>query len=93
MGRLQISASLAIFAFMLVVAMTAAYPARKEKMTDRDLINAIRYLWNENIGKDQYAEAMNLWNKEAEKDQNRVEDGEDRDKDREGGKDRDENEI
>ena len=35
---IMISASLAIFAFLLVVAMTAAYPAQKEKMTDRDLI-------------------------------------------------------
>ena len=84
--------SIATFAFVLVVATTAAYPVRKEKMTDNDLIKAIMYIWNEEMGKDQSAEAMNLWNEEAEIDQNKVEDGEDRDKDREGVNDREENE-
>ena len=82
--------SVATFAFMLVVAMTAAYPVRKEKMIDKDLIKAIMYIWSDEMGKDQSAEAKNLWNEEAEKDQNKVEDWEDRDKDREGVNDRDE---
>ena len=42
------------------------------------------------MGKDQSVEAINLWKEEVEKDQNKVKDGEDRDKNREGGKDRNE---
>ena len=78
---------------MLVVAMTAAYPMHKEKMTDKDLAKAIMNVWNEELGKDQSAEAMNLWNEEVEKDQKKIEDGEDRDKDREGVNNRDENKM
>ena len=77
-----------------------AYPMRKEKMTNQDLIKAIRYLWNEEMRKDQDTEVMNRWNVEAEDDQNNGDEtnkagekdknGEDgADKDSEGGKDRD----
>ena len=82
--------SIAASAVLLVVAMATAYPMHNEKMMDEDLIKAIRYLWNEEMRKDQHAEAMNLWSEE--KDQNSVyamrDDGEDRDKDdkdRDGG--------
>ena len=66
---------------------------------DQDLIKAIRYLWNEEMRKDQDTEAMNCWNAEVEDNQNNGDetnkegekdrDGEDGDKDSEGGKDRD----
>ena len=68
-------------------------------MTNQDLIKAIRYLWNEEMRKDQDTGAMNRWNAEAEDDQNngdetnkereKDKDGEDGDKGSEGGKDRD----
>lgn len=55
--------STAAFAFMLMVAMSMAYPVHKEKMTDQDLIKAIMYLWNEETKKDhdnRVTEAMKL---------------------------------
>jgi hypothetical protein len=64
-------ASIALcFAFMLVIGTATAYPMHKEGATNQqDLVEAIRYFWNERIGKDQRAEAaMDLWSKEAEKD-------------------------
>ena len=61
--------STAVFAFMLVVAMSMAYPVHKEKLTDQDLIKAIMHLWNEKTEKDHYAEATNHWTEEGEKDQ------------------------
>ena len=59
------SVSVAAFTFMLVVATATAYPMLKEKMTNQDLVKAIRYLWNEELGKDQHS---NLWNEDTEKD-------------------------
>ena len=77
------SVSIAEFTFMLVVATATAYPVHKEKMVNQDLIKAIRYLWNEKMRKDQYAEAM-------EQDQNAMrDDDEDRDKENKDDKDRD----
>ena len=61
--------STAAFAFMLVVAMSTAYPVHKEKLTDQDLVKAIMYPWNEETKKDHHAEAMNHWTEEGEKDQ------------------------
>ena len=70
------SVSIAALAFMLVIATATAYPVQKKKLTNQaDLIKAFK------MGKDQHAEAMDLLNKEAEKDQNNVyamrDDGED----------------
>ena len=64
------SVSIAAFTFLLVVATTAAYPMHKEKMTNQDLIKAMRYLWNEEMRKDQHTEAKDRWNEEI--DQNSV---------------------
>ena len=82
------SISIAVFACMLVVAaMTAAYPMRKykESMTDEDLIKTIRYLWNEEMGKEQDGgrNSENLRLRAREKDENKKE-YESRDGDREG---------
>jgi hypothetical protein len=88
-------ASIALcFAFMLVIGTATAYPMHKEGATNQqDLVEAIRYFWNERIGKDQRAEAaMDLWSKEAEKDhQNDVYATRDDRKDEHKDKDRDEN--
>ena len=42
-----ISTAITLTAFMLVVAVATASPMQKEKMKDRDLAKATRYLWNE----------------------------------------------
>ena len=42
-----ISTAITLIAFMLVVAVPTASPMQKEKMKDRDLAKATRYLWNE----------------------------------------------
>ena len=52
------SVSIAAFAFMVVVATTTAYPMHMKKMTNQDLVKAIMYLWNEEMGKNQHAETM-----------------------------------
>ena len=61
------SVSIAVFAFMLIVITATAYPMRKQKMTSEDLIKAINYLWNEEMGKEQHA---GLQNEDTEKDKN-----------------------
>ena len=80
------SISIAVFACMLVVAaMTVAYPMRKykESMTDEDLIKTIRYLWNEEMGKEQDGGRNSENLRAQEKDENEKE-YESRDGDREG---------
>ena len=59
------SVSIAVFAFMLIVITATAYPMRKQKMMSEDLIKAINYLWNEEMGKEQHA---GLQNEDTEKD-------------------------
>lgn len=66
------SVSIAAFVVILVIATATAYPVRKEKMTNQDIVKAIKYLWDEEMGKDLYAELMHLWNEDKEKDQNNV---------------------
>ena len=77
--------SVVTFAFMLIVTMVAAYPARKEKMMNKDHVRAIMNTWNEFMGKDNSAEDINLWNRKAEKGHNKVVEWNGRDMDR-GGK-------
>ena len=75
------SVFIAALAFILVVFVAATYPVHKE---DQDLIKTIMH-HEMAMGKDQHAaaEAIDLWNEETEKDQNKVEDGKDEEKDRE----------
>ena len=80
------SVFIASFAFMLLVAITTAYPMNKEEKVPIDK-NLIMYLWNKKMGKNQHAEAMNLWNGEAEKDQIKVNVGNGGDKESVRGED------
>ena len=66
------SISIAALAFMLVVTTITANPVRnKEKLTNQDRLKAIKYFWNEEIGKDRGAQIMNLWNEHVEEAQNK----------------------
>ena len=66
----------AAFAFMLalVVATVTANPVHnKEKlMLNEDPVKAIKYFWNEEIGKGRSAHAINLWDdRGTEEEQNK----------------------
>ena len=60
------------FAFTLVVATITANPVYNEEklnqMLNQDPIKGIKYFWNEEIGKDRSARAINPWN-DIEEDQ------------------------
>ena len=60
------SVSIALSVCLLVAATATAFPVRDEKMTNQDLVDAFRYLWNKRIQENQNAEIMNsnLWNEE-----------------------------
>ena len=84
----------AAFVFTLVVAMTTANPVHNEErlILNRDPVKAIKYLWNEEIGKDRSAQDINLWNG-IEEDQKKNfytmrDDGEDGDKEKDGDRDK-----
>lgn len=64
------SVSIVTFAFMLVVAMATANLVHKEKLTNQDPIKAIKYYWNEEIGKDWSTQVMNPWSEDIDEDQN-----------------------
>ena len=88
------SSVLDLVLYPLVVASISANPVHnKEKlMLNQDPVKAINYFWNEEIGKDQSAQAINPWN-DIEEDQKkniytmRI-DGEDGDKGKDGDRDR-----
>ena len=89
-GSLSIAAA---FVFLLVVATITANPVHnKEKlMSNQDPAKAFKYFWNEEIGKDRSAQAINLWN-DIEEDQKKNfytmrDDSKDRDKEKDGDRD------
>ena len=70
-GSLSIAAA---FVFMLVVAMITANPVHNEEklMSNQDPGKAIKYFWNEEIGKGWSGHAINLWNdRGTEEEQNK----------------------
>ena len=90
-GSLSIAVA---FVFMLVVATTTANPVHNEEklMSNQDPVKAIRYFWNEDIGKDRSAQAINVWNDIIEEDQKKNfytmrDDSEDGDKEKDGDRD------
>ena len=89
-GSLSIAVA---FVFMLVVATTTANPVHNEEklMSNQDPVKAIRYFWNEDIGKNRSAQAINVWN-DIEEDQKKNfytmrDDSEDGDKEKDGDRD------